>query len=233
MSHPTQTPGSGRFLPLSGVAFAVLMVAAAIGFPMPPGGDTSPATVPGWLAAHTGAVIAQSYVRALAAVAFLALTAAVAAACRRASSSPSALPGLALAGGACTGGLLLLGQGVTLAAALQARNGGGVAAIRALGALQNGFLDMSSLPATLLFGAVGLAALRTRLLPRWLAVVTLLGVPFAVADAASYDGGPLESVGLAGLVYFLLWSLVTGVLLATRRHEPSSIAEPLATMSFS
>lgn len=233
MSMPTRTPGSSRSLALSGVAFAVLMVAAAVGFPMPPGGDTSPATAPGWLAAHTGAVIAQSYVRALAAVAFVALAVAVSAACRRASSAPSVLPGLALAGGAVTGGLLLAGQGVTLAAALQARGGGGVDAIRALGALQNGFLDMSSLPATLLFGAVGLAALRTRLLPRWLTVVTLLGVPFAVADAASYDGGPLESLGLIGLAYFLLWSLVTGVLLATRRHEPSGTPDPLATMSFS
>jgi hypothetical protein len=99
--------------------------------------------------------------------------------------------------------------------------------------LQNGFLDMSSLPAVLLFGAAGLAALRTALLPRWLTVVSLLGVPFALADAASYDGGPLESLGLAGLAWFLLWSLVTGVVLATRRQEPSSTAEPLATMSFS
>lgn len=233
MSMSTRTPGSSRYLALSGVAFAVLMVAAAVGFPMPSGGDTSPATDPGWLATHTGGVIAQSYVRALAAVTFIALAAAVAAACRRASSSPSALPGLALAGGACTGALLLAGQGVTLAAALQVRGGGGADAVRALGALQNGFLDMSALPATLLFGAVGLAALRTGLLPRWLAVITLLGVPFAVVDAASYDGGPLEALGLVGLAFFLLWSLVTGVLLVTRRQEPSSTAEPLATMSFS
>jgi hypothetical protein len=39
-------------------------------------------------------------------------------------------------------------------------------------------------------------------------------------DAASYDGGPLESVGVLGLAYFLLWSLAIGVsLFAARRRD--------------
>jgi hypothetical protein len=66
------------------------------------------------------------------------------------------------------------------------------------------------------------AGLRTSVLPRWLAVVSLLGVPLAIADAASYDGGPLEALGLVGLAWFLLWSLVTGVLLAVRGYEARS-----------
>jgi hypothetical protein len=232
MSLPSGGSGRDRLLALAGPAYAVLMVAGAAAFPSPRGGDDSPAGDPTWLAGHVDAVIAQSYVRAVAAVAFVAFAVGVAAACRRALPAPSPLPGLALAGGALSGGLLLLGQGVALAAALQV-NQLPASAVHGLGGLQNGFLDMSSLPAVLLFGAAGLAALRTALLPRWLTVVSLLGVPFALADAASYDGGPLESLGLAGLAWFLLWSLVTGVVLATRRQEPSSTAEPLATMSFS
>ncbi len=97
-----------------------------------------------------------------------------------------------------------------MASALFVHSGGGADATRSLGALQSGFLDMSSLPAVLLFGAVGLAALRTGILPRWLAVLSLLGVPFALVDAGSYDGGPLEAIGLLGLVYFLAWGLLTG-----------------------
>jgi hypothetical protein len=80
-----------------------------------------------------------------------------------------------------------------------------------LGRLQDSFLDLSSLPGALLFGAVGLAALRSSLLPRWLAVLSLFGVPLAVIDALAYDGGPLEAVGLLGLVYVLAWALLIGV----------------------
>jgi hypothetical protein len=201
--------GWDRYLPLSGAAFTALMVAGAAAFPMPPGGDVSPAAKPAWLAAHYNAVIAQSYVRALAGIAFIALGVAVAAAIRRAAGA--SLAGCALVGGALSGGLVLLSQAVSVGAALFAHGGGNDDTTRALGSLQDAFLNLSSLPAVLLFGAAGAAALRTRLLPRWLTVVTLLGVPFALVDSASYDGGPFEPVGFIGLVYFLAWALVVGV----------------------
>jgi len=50
--------------------------------------------------------------------------------------------------------------------------------------------------------------------PRWLTIVTALGVPLALVDACSYDGGPLAAVGIIGLAYFLLWSLTVAVQLA-------------------
>lgn len=77
--------------------------------------------------------------------------------------------------------------------------------------MQDALLNLSGLPAVLLFAATGLAALGTRLLPRWLTAFTLFGVPFALIDSGSYDGGPLEFVGLLGLVYFLSWGLLVGV----------------------
>lgn len=215
-----------RYLPLSGAAYTVLMVAAAAGFPMPPGGDVSPAAQPTWLAEHHDAVIGQSYLRALAALAFIALVAAVADACRRALPRHSPLPALAFAGGVTCGGLLLLAQAASLAAALFVHGGGSVGTTRVLGALQAGFLDMSAIPAVLLFAATGATAVRTALLPRWLAVVTLLGVPFALLDAASYDGGPLEFVGLLGLAYFLAWSLLVGVRLWLDARVGTSV-EPM------
>lgn len=209
-------------LPLSGVAFAVLMVAGAAAFPMPPGGDVSPASRPQWLAAHATAVIAQSYVRSLAALAFLALAAAVAAAIRRETSGRSSLPGLALVGGALTGTMLLLAQAVGLAAALLSQGRGSADAVRALGELQNAVLNLSSLPAVLMFAAVGISAWRTGLLPRWLAVVTLVGVPFAAVDAGSYEGGPLQAVGIVGLLFFLAWALLVGVRLTVSSPSRSS-----------
>lgn len=230
--HSMNPPTPNRFLPLCGVAYTVLMVAAAVAFPMAPGGDVSPASHPAWLQEHTNAVIAQGYVRALAALAFIGLSVAIASACRGRLDAASALPRAALVGGSLSGVLLLLGQAVALAAALFARSGGGADATRALAALQNGFLDMSAIPATVLFAATGLAALRTSLLPRWLAVASVAGVPLALLDAASYDGGPLESLGMLGLVYFLAWSLLTAVRLhlgsldrAAPAGEPTLVAD--------
>jgi hypothetical protein len=158
-------------------------------------------------------VLAQAYLRGVAALAFVVLAVVVAAACTRALAAPSRLPALALTGGVCSGAFLLLAQGSAIAAALHVRAGGGADGVRALGALQNALLDLSSLPAVLLFGAAGLASLRTGLLPRWLTWATLAGAPIALADAASYAGGPLAAVGLVGLVYFLAWSLLVAVAL--------------------
>lgn len=208
-----------HYLPLAGAAFTALMVLGTAAFPMPASGDVSPASDPGWLAAHHTAIIAQSYLRGLAAVAFIALSAAVAAAIRRATSEGSSLPGAALVGGAFTGGLLLLAQAITLSAALFVHRGGNPDTVRALGTLQDAFLNMSSLPAVLLFGATGIAALHTRLLPRWLTVLTLLGVPFALVDSLSYAGGPLEPVAILGLFYFLAWALLVGVRLYARSRS--------------
>jgi hypothetical protein len=87
-----------------------------------------------------------------------------------------------------------------------------------------GLLDMSAVPAVLLFAAAGLTALRTGLLPRWLAIVCLAGVPFALVDAASYDGGPIESVGMLGLLFFLAWSLLVGVQLHRAHRSDMSFA---------
>lgn len=107
-----------------------------------------------------------------------------------------------------------------MAAALYVDAGGDAAVTRALGSLQSGLLDVSALPGVLLFGAAGLAGLRSGFIPRWLAWLSLAGVPFALVDAGSYDGGPLESVGLLGLAYFLAWSLLIGVRLSLSRPEP-------------
>jgi hypothetical protein len=211
-----------RLLPLSGAAFCALMVVGAAAFPMPPGGDVSPASSPAWQAAHATAVIAQSYVRGVAAVAFVGLAAAVAAALRRETSEHSALPGTALLGGALTGAMLLLAQAVGLAAALFGHAGGSADTVRAFGRLQDAVLNLSSLPAVLLFAAVGTASLRTGLLPRWLTALTLVGVAFALVDAGSYAGGPLEAIGLIGLLYFLAWSLLVSIRLTERLRIRSS-----------
>jgi hypothetical protein len=36
-------------------------------------------------------------------------------------------------------------------------------------------------------------------------------VPFALLDSLSYDGGPVEPVGIIGLLYLLAWALLVGI----------------------
>jgi hypothetical protein len=210
LERPVAHAGWERWLPLGGPAYALLLVVAAAAFPAPPGGDVSAAAHPGWLALHTGTVIAQGLLRTLASLAFGLLAVGAAAACAR-RNGPGVLPALALVGGALSCVLMIAAQASSIAAALFVRDGGAVDATRAIGALQAALLDASSLPASLLFLAVGVVSVWRGLMPRWLGVATLVGVPVAVVDSASYQGGPLESMALVGLVYFLAWSLLAGV----------------------
>lgn len=203
-----------RTLAATALAYPVLTVIAFAGFPEPPGSDVSPAHDPAWLAAHTGAVIAQSYVRAAGALGFLALAVALS---RRGRGTPARLT---LLGGGAVGALLLAAQAPVLAAALGARQGVAHGVLRVADPLNAALLDLSSVPAVLLFGGAALALHALRDAPRWLAWLSAAGVPLALVDAASYRGGPLEAVGLAGLAYFLLWSLLVGAwLLRTPAQE--------------
>jgi hypothetical protein len=200
----------GRLLAAGGLGYPVLTLVGFAAFPEPPGGDVSAAHDPGWLAGHTGAVIGQSYVRALGAVAFLLLVVALGRLVRRTSGTAAALTHL---GGGGYALLLIASQATTFAAAEASRAGVDGSAIRVLDGVQAGQLGLSSLPAILLFGGAGVALLAGGGLPRWFGVVTAIGVPLALVDAVSYDGGPLEAVGPLGLAYFLLWSVTAGVVL--------------------
>lgn len=224
-----------RVLALAGLAYPVLTIVGFAAFPKPPGGDVSAAHDPVWLASHTGAVISQSYVRGLAAVAFVLLTVTLAGAISAARSETvsgtlagdsstsdrsRALPRLAVAGGVTYSGLLLAAQAMMLAAALAARGSLGASPIQLLDSIDGALLSLASLPAILLFAGAGLGLLHAGA-PRWLALFTLVGAPLALLDALSYDGGPLAAVGLVGLAYFLVWSLVVGVQLAAGRPAVS------------
>ncbi|MGH8890082.1 MAG: hypothetical protein ACRDV3_10065 [Acidothermaceae bacterium] len=213
---------SDRLFAAAGLLFPVLMITGFIAFPKTPGGDVSAAHDPVWLAAHSHAVIAQCYVRAFAAVAFIALSVAVAKAISARGDAP-VLSKLIVAGGTASAMLTLLAQAVTLGAVLALRDGATADVMHGLDGLNDATLSLSSLPAVLMFAAAAVGFGRSQEFPRWLTIFSAAGVPLAVVDAASYDGGPLASVGILGLAYFLLWSLATAVHLT--RHSGGATAQ--------
>jgi hypothetical protein len=128
-----------------------------------------------------------------------------------------------IAGGAGCSLMLLMGQAAVLGAALGVRSGASDGVTRGADNLSAALLDLSSLPAVLLFAGAATTLFTSAGGPRWLAWLTALGAPLAVLDALSYDSGPLEFFGIIGLAYFLIWSLLSAVTLiyiATRDSTP-------------
>ena len=207
---------SDRIVAACGLFYPVLTVIGFAAFPAPPGGDVSAAHDPQWLAAHTGSVIAQSYVRAIAAIGFMIVAIALARFIGHRNPSGRSAVGAITVGGATCGAMLLAAQAVAFAAALAARDNLEPSVIRALDHVNAALLDMSSLPAVLMFAAAGVALLHQSA-PRWLSTLTLLGAPLGLVDALSYDGGPFAAVGILGLAYFLVWTLISSTYLSRLR----------------
>jgi hypothetical protein len=230
---PEQSPQTGedmntsKLLAAVGLGYPLLLVLGFAAFPKEPGGDVSAGSHPAWLAHHESAVIVQSYIRSIGALAFILFAVAVADAVRQRVSSRSQLPTVALVGGTLTGLLLLLPQALAIATVVVVRSGGTAGTMKALAAIQEGTLTISSLPAMALFAAAGIAMLKTRLTHPWLAYFTLAGVPLALLDSLTYDTGPFEPIGLVGLVYFLIWTLATALsLIGSSNPHPSTPHEP-------
>lgn len=213
-----------RMIAASGLSYPILTVIGFAAFPAPPGGDVSAAHDPQWLTGHTGSVIAQSYIRAVAAIGFIVLAIALARFVGGRDPRGRSLARVVTAGGATCGTLLLAAQTVTLSAALASRDHLDPSAVRLLDHVNAALLDMSSLPAVFLFGAAGVALLH-QAVPRWFAIFTVVGAPLALVDALSYDGGPLAAVGIVGLAYFLIWSLTAATYLSRQRTSVADAAE--------
>ncbi len=212
--RPTSLP---KLLLSLGPLFPILFVVGFAAFPAPAHSDRSAASDPAFLAAHTGAVITQAYLRCFAALTFFALALGVALVLCRCSRAFTAT--LVAAGGAGTAVLMLVAQATQLAAAFAQRDHVSAGVIQLCDSLDEAALAVSSLPAVFLFGgaAYGLGPSRSR----WLRGFCWAGVPLALIDALGYDGGPLAAVSVLGLVYFLLWGLAAPVALL-RHNAPTS-----------
>lgn len=200
-------PSSADRAPLTGVLFAVLLVAAFTTGGAPPGTDDSLDKLVAYYADNESKMLISGTLFALSAVALLFFVGTLAAVLRGAATARSALPGVVRSGGsvAATGILIFAGLAFTLG------DGGDnfePAALQTLNALNADlfFPVVGGIAACML--AAGLSALRTGALPRWLAwSAVVIGIAC------------LTPAGFFGFIGSALWSLVAGIVLASGRGQ--------------
>ena len=209
MSRSTLT----RVAPLSGVAFAALLIAGVIvigNYDFLP----SAADLVSFFSANSGSVTTGAYL-ALLGAAFLAVFAGSVAGRIRAADG-GFLADVVLAGGAASAATIGVGWAVMPIAAERATSAGGLDPATAV-SLFDVYSSMAGSVLPMLSGALvaaaGLAALSTRVLPGWLGIVSLL-LALALVSPVGY-------LAVAGLA---LWVPVVGIALYIAPEPATEVA---------
>jgi hypothetical protein len=207
----------------SGALFVVLLIVAAVLFPMAPSAtDTSATHYAAWLVDHHDAVLGQAYLRGLAAVVQLVFIGGLASLLwRRSGTRP--LPLLLFGAGLLHTGILFVSNGALATAAIAARAGVDDSSLRTVGVFSDTVLTLEAFAEAVLFATAAALLLRTRAVPRWLGWFSFLGVPLAFVDAAGFLGSPVEFIGMLALFFSLVWFLALSVALLLDSRAKSTV----------
>lgn len=212
-----------RVLALSGVAFAVILMAGVFSVPSPPQPGDSVESIRSYYVQHATGVRVYVLASAIAAAFLLVFVVTL---CRALGDSAVAAT-------------VTLGAGVlALAATLAGAAGFGTlgqagsditepGVVRALFDFSNMSLNVGDHMLALLVGVPSAVALQAGFLPKWLAYAGLaLSAAWALAGAAIVVGsgpfaGPNGPYGLSVTIAFLVWVVCTSIILY-RRWEPDA-----------
>jgi hypothetical protein len=200
-----------RVAPLAGVIAVVLWVVAFLvleGSADPPD-EGSPQEVLAYYEEDTGAVLAGHYLFGLGVLFFLWFLGSLRSVLWRAEGGSTRLSAVAFGSGIATAIMMLGFTAPSIAAAISIDEDDPLSAeaAQALWTLGDGFFIATWFPLAALFAATALIVLRTRVLPRWLAWVSLL---FVVAVLIPWTAWAILIFG------FPLWVLALSILLWTR-----------------
>jgi hypothetical protein len=217
----------------TGIGFVVFALIAFLFAPDYPKGDESDNEVLRYFADNDTRVLWQAFMFGLAGICFLWFFGTVAGLLRRAEpGTPGRLPGIVVA--AAAAGAAFHGIGVASFSALAASASDVIVARAPLFDLGNMVWTLTNFPAITLAAAVSLGVLRSGLLPDWVAWIggayIVLGLIDAFGRTAgdSTTFGPGGAFGILTFLVFLVWVLVTSLLL-TQSMAPSAASRREAT----
>jgi hypothetical protein len=215
-----------RFTAAAGMLFVALTVA---GLTLP-GADPTPAAPLESVRAHfvdnRSGVLAGLYLQNLAMACFLAFAAGLGGLVLRRGGDPwGILARLMLAGAVGTAAITLVVNMAAAALAYRIAAEGEAGAVQALFDLYL-MVPLSSIPCAAFLAAAAAGILRSAVVPRWLGWVALPPTLLLLVGAAGLGDvrGPVYSIGFfGGLLPFLLWTLVTSIVLLVRRGAEQSM----------
>ena len=207
-----------RLAPVTGIAAVVLwVVGAVILFSDEPGSGASPEEIAAHFAENDGRLLLGAFLFMLGVAFFLWFVGTLRAVVARAEGGVGRVAGIVQAGGVATAAMLFGLVAPTAAGALQVQNEDRDPSPQAADALANlgdGFFVAAEVASIVLVAATAVAVLRSGVLPRWAAWVSLLLAVWLVI-------GP---IGWLGLLFGLpAWTLLVSVLL-WMREEPVAAA---------
>ncbi len=217
----------------TGIAFAILAVAAVLIVPQsPPAADDSVRQIQAYFTEHRDGLLLAGFITGLGVAFALWFVGSLRGHLTEADGETGRLASVAFGGGLVAGGLALVGTAISSAVAFSVAEStlpGSQAVMRALFDLSNMTFSLAWFPTAVLVGATGLASSRTGALPMWHSRASgVMSVAFVIAAASTFvERGPLAAGGAYGYVMFLLfvaWVLVTSILLVQQTPAATEAA---------
>lgn len=218
-------PRLQRWAPATGILFVVLIFTGFFG-PMAPKVHDSDATIVGSFTHHRTGWLVKLYVESVGWALFLWFLGSVAAALRRAGELR--LAAVAFASGTVAVALVAVGYAVQAALAFDVARVADASTSKAIYDLSFMAFVFSAFPFAVLFGSTAVASLRTRALPAWYGWATAAGAACTLLGGAAFARSGFFAPDEAGAVttirymFFLLWALVTAILLLRRGGDAES-----------
>ena len=217
-----------RFAAIGGVLFVVLNIVGTAATGEPPAPDDSPEKITDWFSDHSGAIKLSQFLGVLSVVALLFWFGSLWRKMSAAEGGRHRLSIVAALGLVFGGAMFMVGNAMLSATAMRLDDAGGGATI--FYTLSTVLLSTAGGGVFTFLAATSFLALRTKMLPAWMAFVGLLSAAlFLVSTIGSAsDSSAFMIFGLLGFITWCIWLLAVSFEL-WKRPASATTSAPVAT----